>query len=147
MHAGDGVEEGSDGVVLVLVEVARAGEVLHQESAVRPKGLPDPGQDQGRALLVVNGVERRYQVETALLTQPGYVPRLKQDVFHFSLTRQGAGTLDGLMREVKTGEAASRVGGRHADQSAAAAATDIEHVDATLQPIRDTRHQGQDVLV
>jgi hypothetical protein len=44
VHGGDGVHERAQQVVDVVVDVARAGDVLHQVDAVGAQGLGDPRQ-------------------------------------------------------------------------------------------------------
>src|SRR5690606_20655494 len=54
VHAGDGVEQGSDRVVLVLVVVAGGADVLHQEAAAGAQGAGDVGQHLAGFRLVVD---------------------------------------------------------------------------------------------
>lgn len=63
METGDGVEDGSEGMIDVLAHFAGGIDILHEETAPGAEGASDMTQDQIGSSLIVNGIKCHYPME------------------------------------------------------------------------------------
>ena len=116
-------------MVDVLVDVARALDVLHQVRAVRLERAPDALQERERARLVVHRVERRHVGEGLGLcvdVERAEVALLEADVVEPALGRLLRRVRDRVRRQVVALEAALREAFREHEERPPAAAAEVE---------------------
>src|SRR5918998_1582949 len=120
-------------MVHVVVEMARARDVLHQVDAVLFESRGYASQHGRGSCLIVDRVEGRDEVVALLFVYGGGVPDLEADVLGALLGGFAAGPSYGFLREVVSYKAAIRELAGHEVEGTPAAAAHVHDVDALLQ--------------
>lgn len=112
VHAGNGVQEGADRVLDVLVNVTGSTDVLHEVDAVRLQCPVNPAENVERFRLIVDRVERGDEAESFPFRARVEIAQVGGDEIDVHqpgrlrlLSREG----DRLLREIHPDETAPRV--------------------------------------
>jgi len=144
VHRRDGVEEGSDRVVNIFIDLARSLNVLHQVNAVGFQCTMNAFENVERFDLIMDGVESSDKIKRLRFGRLFEIAQVADDKFNILQTllgRIGTRYTDGLDGKVHPREPAIRIQFGQAVEYSSPTATDIQNVDAFSEAVGKAGHE------
>src|SRR5262249_6790387 len=148
VHAGDRIEQCSNRMLNVLVNIARPADVLHQVNAVWLQRLMNTFQDVERLCLIVNSIKCCDEVEgfgRCSLVEITQIDRDEVDVVAPASRRFVACVRNRVLREIHPHESAPGIECCERVQNVPPTTSYVKHADALCETIGQTGYQGKDV--
>lgn len=149
VHHGESIKKTTQRMVDVLVMVTVRADILSEINAVFRQRAPYAPEQTPGTRLIMDGVEGGDELECGgrrSLLEVAQITDFETDVGQAALAGPAARPVNGFRRQVDAGEIAARIVVGQLQQGLAAAAPQVEHADAGLQPAGQLRCQRQDVI-